>query len=104
MRRSLYLREDMDDDILQVVTPLLKKNSFAHVMRELARDGMKYREMIKKGGNVTQSNTSTKPYKPKASGAKYENIPQSNTKPLMNVKITKKEMSKEDIESKLDNF
>jgi len=48
MRKSVYLRDKMDDDILEVVKPLLKNHSFAHVMRELARDGIKYR----KGGEV----------------------------------------------------
>lgn len=107
MRQSLYLRERLDADILDVVEPLMKHASFAHVIRELIRDGIKYREMQKSGTmyeKVTQSNTVSKPYKPKASGVKYENIPQSNTKPLMNVQIKKKEMSKQDIESKLDAF
>lgn len=107
MRQSLYLRERLDADILDVVEPLMKNASFAHVIRELIRDGIKYRAMQKSGvmyEKVTQSNTVSKPYKPKASGVKYENIPQSNTKPLMNVQIKKKEMSKQDIESKLDAF
>ncbi|QEG13660.1 hypothetical protein MARVELLAND_138 [Bacillus phage vB_BspM_MarvelLand] len=107
MRQSLYLRETLDADILLVVEPLMQTASFAHVIRELVRDGIKYRELQKSGkmyDNRTQSNTPSKPYKPKASGVKYEKVPQSNTKPLMNIKLEKKEVSNKEIESKLDNF
>lgn len=107
MRQSLYLRETLDADILLVVEPLMQHASFAHVIRELIRDGIKYREIQKNGRmyeKVPQSNTPSKPYKPKASGVKYEKVPQSNTKPLMNIKLEKKEVSNKEIESKLDSF
>jgi len=107
MRQSLYLRETLDADILVVVEPLLKQASFAHVIRELVRDGIKYRELQKSGkmyDKVPQSNTPTKPYKPKVSGAKYDNRTQSITKPLINIKLEKKEVSNKEIESKLDSF
>ena len=91
MRKSVYLRETMDDDILEAIKPLLKNHSFAHVMRELARDGLRYRAGTNKPvyEKVTQSNIPEQP------------LPSS---PLQDIQLNRKEVSNKDIESRLDGF
>lgn len=92
MRKSVYLRDKLDDDILNVIKPLLKHHSFAHIMRELARDGIKYRSgegVVAVSHKVIQSPIPEQP------------LP---TAPLKEIKLTKKEASNEDIADRLDNF
>ncbi|AEW47362.1 hypothetical protein BCB4_0132 [Bacillus phage B4] len=88
MRKSVYLRDKMDDDILEVIKPLLKNHSFAHVMRELARDGIKYRKG--EGGVVY----------PKV----IQSVTPVESAPIQDIKLVKKEASDKDIASRLDNF
>jgi len=88
MRKSVYLRDKMDDDILEVVKPLLKNHSFAHVMRELARDGIKYR---KGGGGVVSHKI-------------IQSITPEQPAPILDIKLNKKGASDNDIASRLDNF
>lgn len=87
----MYLRESLDDDILEVIKPLLKNHSFAHVMRELARDGIRFRRGEKEvvSHKVIQSVIPEQP------------LPSS---PLQDIQLKRKEVSNEDIESRLDDF
>lgn len=87
----MYLRESLDDDILEVIKPLLKNHSFAHVMRELARDGIRYRKG-EKGVVSHKIIQSVIPEQP---------LPSS---PLPDIQLKRKEVSNEDIESRLDDF
>ena len=91
MRKSVYLRDKLDDDILEVVIPLLKNHSFAHVMRELARDGIRFRKGEKEVvyPKVIQS------------VIPEQSLPSS---PLQDIQLKRKEVSNEDIESRLDDF
>lgn len=82
-RNTLYLGE-RDKDIIDVVEPLLERYDFSSIIRELVRDGIKYRQ-----GGVLQSNTF--PIAPQ------EEVLQSNT-PL----IKKKEISDDELEDRLD--
>lgn len=54
-RRPLYLSKDKDKDILEFIEPLLNKYNFSAAIRELVRDGIRYRKYIK--NNVVQSHT-----------------------------------------------
>jgi hypothetical protein len=82
-RNTLYLGE-RDKDIIDVVEPLLERYDFSSIIRELVRDGIKYRQ-----GVVLQSNTF--PVAPQ------EEVLQSNTH-----LIKKKEISDDELEERLD--
>lgn len=93
MRKSVYLRDKLDDDILEVVIPLLKNHSFAHVMRELARDGIRFRKGEKEV--VPMSHKGIKSVIPE------QPLPSS---PLQDIQLKRKEVSNKDIENRLDGF
>ena len=85
-RRPLYLSPVKDQDILSYIEPLVDHYNFSLVVRELIRDGIKYRTDVPESKNVIQSNTSTK------------------SPSLQHVELKKKEINDDDIESRLDNF
>lgn len=86
-RRSLYLRERKDKDIIQYIDSLLDKHDFSDIVRDLMRDGIKFRkgEQV----NVLQSNTFT-----------HTPITES----FEDIELTKKEVSEEDIKARMDGF
>ncbi|WCS69294.1 hypothetical protein Goe20_01770 [Bacillus phage vB_BsuM-Goe20] len=95
-RRTLYLSDRKDKDILDYIQPLVgDRFDFSFVIRELVRDGIKYRS------NPAAAAAPT----PTAPQAVYqENSIQSNTPDLSNIALQKKELSDEDIEDRLDSF
>ncbi|QZA70232.1 hypothetical protein 278BB001_81 [Bacillus phage 278BB001] len=93
-RRTLYLSDRKDKDILDFIEPLVSdRYDFSFVIRELVRDGIKYR---------------TAPTPAAASApaqvVQHENVIQSNPPELSNIVLKKKELSDEDIEDRLDSF
>lgn len=44
IKRTMYLSIKKDKDIIDVITPLMENYDFSFIMRELARDGIKYRQ------------------------------------------------------------
>lgn len=93
-RRTLYLSDRKDKDILDFIEPLVSdRYDFSFVIRELVRDGIKYR---------TTSTSSTAPAP--AQVVHHENVIQSNPPELSDIVLKKKELSDEDIEDRLDSF
>lgn len=84
-RRTLYLRPGKDADILEYIEPLLEKEEFAPVIRELVRDGIKFRTSPPP---AIQNSAST----------------QSNTQPLRHIELKAKELTNSELEDRLDNF
>lgn len=92
-RRTLYLSDRKDKDILDYIQPLVGgRFDFSFVIRELVRDGIKYRS----------NPTAAAPPAPQA--VYQESSIQSNTPDLSNIALQKKELSDEDIEDRLDSF
>ncbi len=87
------MSKEKDRDIIEYINPLLNKYSFSAAIRELVRDGIRYRDKP-----VTSSLNQYVP----------QEVLQSNPSPLssslQNVKLEEKEMSFSDIESRLDSF
>ncbi|GAA5351254.1 hypothetical protein SP3_00056 [Bacillus phage fHSPT3] len=91
-RRTLYLSDKKDQDILQYIDPLIgERYDFSFVIRELVRDGIKYR-------------SSPKAASPSPQVVHQENGIQSNPKELPKVELERKELSDKDIEDRLDSF
>lgn len=92
IRRPIYFSTHRDSDILSYIKPLLKDKSFSSVIRELVRDGIKYREQQKKPPNSYQPTQ----------------VLQSNTSDLSSslekIRLKEKEISKKDLETRLDSF
>lgn len=92
-RRTLYLSDRKDKDILEYIEPLMdERYDFSFVIRELVRDGIKYRTCP------------TAAPAPPAQVVPQENGIQSNPPELSNIVLKKKELSDEDIEERLDSF
>ncbi|APZ82633.1 hypothetical protein Goe24_01740 [Bacillus phage vB_BsuM-Goe24] len=93
-RRTLYLSDRKDKDILDYIQPLVgDRFDFSFVIRELVRDGIKYRS------NPVAAAAPTAPQ-----AVYQESSIQSNTPDLSNIALQKKELSDEDIEDRLDSF
>jgi len=96
-RNTLYLSPIRDSDIISYVSPLLYHYDFSQIIRDLVRDGIKYRkgEITKKTETVSiQSHTSPI-------------IQESNTTPkpsLKHIKLEKVEVNDKDLEDRLDSF
>jgi hypothetical protein len=85
IRKSLYLSPERDSDIIQFIQPLISHYDFSSVVRDLIRDGMKYRSHsygMSEEKKVLQSMHSS-----------IESIP-----------LGKKKVSDEDLSARLDNF
>ena len=93
-RRTLYLSDRKDKDILEFIEPLMdERYDFSFVIRELVRDGIKYRM-------TPTPAVSSAP----AQVVPHESVIQSNPPELSNIVLKKKELSDEDIEDRLDSF
>lgn len=57
IRRTLYLSEKYDIDLIDYTNPMDKSKKYNDFIKELMRDGMKYRKEKQKYDNVIQSNT-----------------------------------------------
>jgi len=82
-RNALYLR-DRDKDIVDFIEPLLTRYDFSSIVRELIRDGIKYRQGIVSSQNVLQSSHLSEPVQ------------------LRNVVLREKELDPKEVEAKLD--
>lgn len=84
-RRPIYLSPTKDTDILDYIGPLEEKYSFSAIVKELMRDGIKFR---------TAPNNFQNP------------VLQSNTSPKVNIQLKHKEEEVNDdkLEDLLDNF
>ncbi len=99
-RRTVYFSKRKDQDVFNYIKQFLHNDEFSHVAKQLMRDGMKYRKEKRtekqQKANVTQSNTM------------YENvIPQEQPKLSMELdgsKLKKKDVNKDELEERLDNF
>jgi len=78
-RKTVYLSNMQDKDIIEYVHPLLSKYGFSSVIKELVRDGIQFR-----------------------SRPKNNNVIQSSTPDFSEVKLEKKEFKPEDIDKSLD--
>lgn len=86
-RRSLYLRERKDKDIINYVESMIDRHDFSDIVRDLMRDGIRFREGEQM--NVLQSNTFTHtPF----------------TESFDDIKLEKKEVSEDDIKARMDGF
>lgn len=83
-KRSLYISPTKDADIIEYIKPLLVRYDFSSVIRELVRDGIRFRS----APQIPQSNY----------------VAQSHTSPLVNIELKRKEISDDDLEDKLDSF
>lgn len=87
-RRPIYFSQDKDRDIIDYISPLLEKYNFSLTIRELIRDGIKYRTKPKEHNNYREDRGS----------------PTTRNRPLQGIKLEEKEPSMGDIESRLDGF
>lgn len=83
IRRPIYLSPIKDADILKYVEPLEENYSFSSIMKDLARDGIRYRAAPKNLENL---------------------VLQSHTYPPVNIDLKRKEKSDEELDDALDNF
>ena len=80
IRRPIYLSPTKDIDILKYIEPLEENYSFSSIIKELARDGIKFRS--------TPNN--------------FQNpVLLSNTSPKVNIQLKHKD---EDVDDKLDDM
>lgn len=87
-RRSLYLRVRKDSDLIQYINPLLNNYDFSDIVRDLMRDGIRYRNKGEQT-NVLRSN-------------QFAQVGNKGT--LDDVQITKKEVNKDDLRERMDGF
>lgn len=87
-RQPIYFSDSKDADLIKYLSPLLKHKSFSQLIKELVRDGIKYRHNPKPE-KVLQSIT--------------PNLHAENP-PLQNIELRQKEISNDDIENRLDKF
>lgn len=97
-RKSLYLSGVRDKDILEYIEPLTNHYDFSQVIRELVRDGIKYRRGASRAGEVnintnTNSNTNV-----------IQSMTPTSEQSMGHIILKKKEVKDEDLESRLDNF
>lgn len=83
IRRPIYLSPTKDSDILDYIKPLEENYSFSSIMKELARDGMRYRAAPKNLENL---------------------VSLCNTSPKVNIQLKRKEVTDEELEDRFDNF
>ncbi|AIW03579.1 hypothetical protein CPT_Moonbeam181 [Bacillus phage Moonbeam] len=91
IRRTLYLRDKKDQDIIEYLEPLIEMEDFSSVVRGLIREGIKFRA----GGATAQfvpRNVETSP------------VLQSRNLDFSDIKLTKKEVADEEIKARLDDF
>jgi hypothetical protein len=81
IRRTLYLSEKKDGDIIEFIEPMIVRYDFSTVIRELVRDGIKYRQG--EARMVLQSNTPA---------------------PQLNIKLKKREVDNDAFKDRMDNF
>jgi hypothetical protein len=91
-RNALYLGEK-DKDIVEYISPLLKRYDFSSVVRELIRDGIKFR----KGANVVVA-------PPTQNVNVLQSSHSSQAPQLDDIKLEQKELDPNDISDKLDNL
>ncbi|AMQ66501.1 hypothetical protein BH753_gp019 [Bacillus phage Shbh1] len=104
-RKPLYLSEVTDKDILDYIKPLLGHYNFSLVIRELVRDGMRYREQGKGVGEPSSTLSSHPSHKqPEQSVHVLQSDTNNLSSSLQNIELKAKEVSKEDIENRLDSF
>jgi hypothetical protein len=86
-RNALYLGE-RDKDIKEYISPLLNHYDFSSIVRDLIRDGIKYRRGVftPPPQNVLQSMNTSEPL------------------PLEKIVLKEKELNLDDISDKLDNL
>lgn len=82
-RRPVYLSPTKDADLINYIEPLEKKYSFSSIMKELARDGIKFRSAPNNFQNP---------------------VILSNTSPPVNIELKRKEVTDEELENLLDDF
>ena len=82
-RRPIYLSPTKDADLIAYIEPLEKKYSFSSIIKELARDGIRYRAAPKNLQNP---------------------VLLSNTSPPVNIELKRKEVTDEELENMLDDF
>ncbi|QIA28603.1 hypothetical protein [Phage f2b1] len=95
IRRTLYIRPTKDEDIMDYLKPLLEREEFSLIVRELIRDGIKYRSL-----------SYNPPTQPSASPVHFQNNTgiQSNTPDFSEIKLEKKEVDPEELDKRLDDF
>jgi hypothetical protein len=84
IRRAIYFSKRKDKDILDFIEPMMERYDFSEIIRELVRDGIKYR--VGQPEKVLQSNTPP------------------TSSPQININLKAKVVKDEDLESRLDNF
>lgn len=91
IRRTLYLRDRKDQDIIEYLEPLIEMEDFSSIVRGLIREGIKFR-----AGNATAQfvprNVETSP------------VLQSNNLDFSDINLDKKEVDDELLGSRLDDF
>jgi len=91
IRRTLYLRDKKDKDIIDYLQPLIEMEDFSSIVRGLIRDGIKFR---------TQE--ATVQYVPR--NVETPSVLQSNNLDFSDLKLDKKEVEDEEIKARLDDF
>jgi hypothetical protein len=91
IRRTLYLRDKKDQDIIAYLEPLIAAEDFSSVVRGLIREGIKFRV----GAATTQ-------FVPR--NVETSSVRESNTLDFSDIKLDKKEASDEEIKARLDDF
>lgn len=89
-RHSIYLRKGKDRDLISYINGLLPDHDFAEIVRDLMRDGIKYR-------------------KQKVETDSYNKPTNSINPPITNsfspdIKLAKMEVSEDDLKGRLDDF
>ena len=94
-RNALYLGK-RDQDIVDYIKPLLSHYDFSSVVRDLIRDGIKYRK-----GMALQP--SSLPSKPSSSSQNVlQSMNSSPTPSFEDIQLKEKELDLDDISDKLD--
>lgn len=91
IRRTLYLRDRKDQDIIKYLEPLIEMEDFSSVVRGLIRDGIKFK-----------SQGATVQYVPR--NVESSPVLQSNNLDFSDIKLDKKEVEDEEIKARLDDF
>lgn len=97
-RKSIYFRKDKDKDLISYISKLLTIHDFAEIARGLMRDGIKYREM--------RHNNSTYAPTPDTHQNNSQNYTPSPSKSFSvpDMELKKKQISKEELRDRLDDF
>lgn len=100
-RRSVYFRKGKDKDLVKYINKLLDKHDFSEIARGLMRDGIKYRRI--KHNNSTHTPTPESHYEIIKSTVPQAPKPVNHT-PISDIELIKKEVSREDLSNRLDEF